>query len=146
MLPTRRNNQVWFPDFFNDFFDNNWLDRPSYTTPAINVLEKDNAYELQVAAPGMNKNDFHISLDNEGDLVIKMEKKCENNGKENEHKNGHWLRREFSYEKSQQTLVLPEDADREKICAKMENGVLTVSVPKLAPKAQENSTKVIDIQ
>ena len=94
MLPARHNE--WMPDIFNDFFDTNWMDRPKATCPAINVIETPEAYELQLAAPGMTKEDFNVHLDEEGDLVINMEKKVDN--KEKEHK-GHYLRREFSYTK-----------------------------------------------
>ena len=71
MLPVRHNN--WMPDIFNDFFDTNWMDRPKATAPAINVIETPEAYELELAAPGMTKEDFNVHLDEEGDLVINME-------------------------------------------------------------------------
>ena len=106
MLPARHNE--WMPDIFNDFFDTNWMDRPKATCPAINVIETPEAYELQLAAPGMTKEDFNVNLDEEGDLVINMEKKVDN--KEKEHK-GHFLRREFSYTKFQQTMLLPFQLD-----------------------------------
>ena len=127
MLPVRRNNQVWVPDIFNDFFDNSWMEHPKATCPAINVLETPEQYQLELAAPGMTKADFDIHLDEEGDLVIKMEKK----GCENEQKKGHYVRREFSYTKFQQTMLLPDDTNREAINAKVENGVLTVTMPKV---------------
>ena len=75
MLPARRNNQNWMPDIFNDFFDNTWMERPKATCPAINVLETPEAYRLELAAPGMTKADFNIHLDEDGDLVINMEKR-----------------------------------------------------------------------
>ena len=144
MLPARRNNQAWIPDFFNDFFDNDWMDRPKATAPAINVIETPEAYELELAAPGMTKEDFHVHLDEEGDLVINMEKKVEN--KEGEGRKGHYLRREFSYTKFQQTMLLPEDAERENISAKVENGVLTVAIPKVKKVEVEKARKQIEVQ
>ena len=141
MLPARHNG--WMPDIFNDFFDNNWMDRPKATAPAINVIETPEAYELELAAPGMTKEDFNVHLDEEGDLVINMEKKTEN--KEHEHK-GHYLRREFSYTKFQQTMLLPEDAERENISAKVENGVLTVNIPKIRKVEIEKAKKQIEVQ
>ena len=143
MLPARRNNQTWMPDFFNDFFDTNWMDRPKATAPAINVIESDYAYELELAAPGMTKENFNVHLDDEGDLVINMEKKAEE--KEND-KKAHYLRREFSYTKFQQTMLLPDDADREAISAKVENGVLTVNIPKVKKVVVEESRKQIEVQ
>ena len=102
MLPARRNNnQTWMPDIFNDFFDNTWMERPKATCPAINVLEKPDSYQLELAAPGMTKADFDIHLDEDGDLVINMEKKVD---AKHEQEKGHYVRREFSYTKFQQTM------------------------------------------
>lgn len=140
MLPARHNG--WMPDIFNDFFDNNWMDRPKATAPAINVIETPEAYELELAAPGMTKEDFNVHLDEEGDLVINMEKKAENK----EGHKGHYLRREFSYTKFQQTMLLPEDADREAIEAKVENGVLMVNIPKIRKVEVEKAKKQIEVK
>ena len=115
------------PDIFNDFFDNRWMERTSYTAPAINVIENEKEYDVELAAPGLSKDDFKIHVDGEGNLGIEMEKKSEN---KEERRRGRYLRREFSYEKYQQTLLLPEDVDAEKIEAKMENGVLNIHLPK----------------
>ena len=116
MLPVRRTSNSWLPEIFNDFFDNSWMERTNYTAPAINVIENEKEYELELAAPGLNKDDFKIHLDNEGNLVIHMEKKTET---KDEKKKGRFLRREFSYEKFHQSLLLPDDVDIEKIEAKM---------------------------
>ena len=140
MLPARHNG--WMPDIFNDFFDNTWMDRPKATAPAINVIETPEAYELELAAPGMTKEDFNVHLDEEGDLVINMEKKAENK----DGRKGHYLRREFSYTKFHQTMLLPEDADREAIEAKVENGVLTVNIPKIRKVEVEKAKKQIEVK
>ena len=128
MIPSRRNSQTWLPDIFNDFFDTDWMGRMNATAPAINVLEDEKGYELELAAPGMTKEDFQVHLNEDGNLVIEMEKKV--NEKEDKRR-GHYLRREFSYSKFQQTMLLPEDADKEQISARVEHGVLTVELPKL---------------
>ncbi len=144
MVPSRRiNNQNWLPSMFNDFFDNEWMERSNATAPAINVIENENAYDIEVAAPGMTKNDFNVSLDENGDLVINMEKKQENN---EEKKHGHYLRREFSYSKFQQTMLLPDDADKEKINAQVENGVLKVNVPKIVKNDVKHAHKQIEVK
>ena len=116
--------------------------RTNATAPAINVLEHDDKYELELAAPGLTKDDFKVSLDTDGNLSINMEKKQEENG---EKKHGHYLRREFSYSQYQQIMTLPEDADREHIEAKVENGVLTVNIPKIVKKPQE-AHKLIEVK
>lgn len=144
MLPvSRRYNQNWLPSLFNDLFDDNWIERTSVSTPAINVLENEHSYELELAAPGMTKDDFKVSLDDEGDLVINMEKKEET---KDEKKRGRYLRREFSYSKFQQTMLLPDNADKEKITATVENGVLLVNIPKVEPKVVPQASKVIEIK
>jgi len=143
MLPVRRNNTTWMPDIFNDFFDNTWMERPKATAPAINVIETPEQYELELAAPGMTKADFNIHLDEDGDLVINMEKKTE--AKEDGKKTGHYLRREFSYTKFQQTMLLPEDANRESIGAKVENGVLTVTIAKVKKVEPEKVQRQIEV-
>jgi HSP20 family protein len=144
MLPmNRRTSESWLPDIFNDFFDNSWMERPTYTAPAINVMENEHEYDVELAAPGLTKEDFNVHVDNEGNLQIQMEKK--NETKEGK-KHGRYLRREFSYEKFQQTLLLPDDVDEEKIVAKVENGVLNVHLPKKEKIEKPETVKTIEIQ
>ena len=111
MMPMRR-NQNWLPSIFNDFFDNEWMEKANATAPAINVSESENEYKVEVAAPGMTKEDFNIRIDEENNLVISMEKKSES---KEEKKDRKYLRREFSYSKFEQTMILPDDVDKEKI-------------------------------
>ena len=92
--------------------------------------------------PDIFNDFFNVHLDEEGDLVINMEKKVET--KDKEHK-GHYLRREFSYTKFQQTMLLPEDANREDITAKVENGVLTVTIAKVKKVEPEKVRKQIEV-
>lgn len=121
----------WLPEVFNDFFYNNNMPKANATAPAINVLESDKDYTVELAAPGLCRDDFEVNIDNDGDLTIKMEKKVS----EKEQK-AHYLRREFAYSKYEQTLILPEDVDKEKIGAKMSDGVLNITLPKLEQKTQ----------
>lgn len=138
MMP-RKYNQNWLPSIFNDFFDNDWMVRTNATAPAINVLENEHSYEIEVAAPGMKKEDFKVHIDENGNLAIEMEKKVD---EKDEKRNGHYLRREFSYSKFQQTMVLPDDVERDKISAKVENGVLNVRIPKVEKKAAETKRSI----
>ena len=81
MMPVRR-NQTWLPSIFNDFFDNDWMVKANATAPAINVFETAKEYKVELAAPGMTKEDFNVHIDEENNLVISMEKKTESKGRE----------------------------------------------------------------
>ena len=126
MLPMMYRD-AWLPEVFNDFFRTDFRPRVNATAPAINVKENREAYTVELAAPGLKKDDFSVSLDNDGNLVIKLEQKQKDN---EEKRPEHYLRREFSYSKFEQTLLLPDDVDREKISAKVADGVLTIDLPK----------------
>ena len=154
MLPMRRYHQSWLPAMFDDFFDNDWMKKANATAPAINVIETETEYKVEVAAPGMNKEDFNVHVDENGNLVIAMEKKCECKDKEEckekeckeKDKKSRYLRREFSYTKFQQTLLLPEDVVKDTIQASMSDGVLSIELPRKAPTPKEKITKVIEIK
>ena len=129
MTLTKRNQNYWLPSIFNDFLENEWMGRPGSTAPAINVKESKDAYTVEVAAPGMTKSDFNVSIDADNNLAISMEKKEE---KKEERHDARYLRREFSYAKFQQTMILPDDVDKDRITAKVENGVLLIGLPKVS--------------
>ena len=144
MMPTKRmynNDQNWLPTFFNDFFDNDWMMKTNATAPAINVVESDKDYKVEVAAPGMKKEDFNIHLGDNNELIITMEQKNEN---KEEHKK--YLRREFAYSKFQQSFVLPDNIEKEKISAIVNDGILTIELPKQAPEEKAKVNRVIEIQ
>ena len=145
MSPIRKyNGQKWWPRLFNDCFDNEWMGKVNATAPAINVIESDADYKVEVAAPGMTKEDFTIHLGEDGELVISMEKK--NEVKEEDKKNKRYLRREFSYAKFQQALVLPDDVEKDKISANVSDGVLNITLPKRTPEEKAKVNRVIEIQ
>lgn len=128
MLPViSRNN--WMPEVFNDFFDTDFMTRTKATAPAINVKETEKDYTVEVAAPGMTKDDFNVNIDKDGNLHIHMEAHTE---KKEEDKKSHYLRREFAYSKFEQTLLLPDDVEKDAIAARVNDGVLTVTLPKMS--------------
>ena len=209
MMPAIK-NQNWLPSLFNDFFGDEWLALSQYkrmSTPAVNVIENDNDYTVEVAAPGMTKEDFHIDVTADNELVISLEKRSETKSQESEPaqargdkpaydaemgktpeneykhsenresahhsantaqttsqttaqtsapaartsankpaKNGHYLRREFSYSSFRQSFTLPESIERDKISAKMENGVLRIEIPKKTTAAATPTTRCIEIK
>ncbi len=119
-----------FDDFFNrDFFDwgvNNFSDTNT-TVPKVNVKETKDNFEVEVAAPGMNKNDFKIQLD--GNMLTISSEKSEQHEDNNE--NEKYSRREFSFQSFQRSFTLPKDVvDADKIEAKYENGLLHLVIPK----------------
>lgn len=138
MLPVLNRNS-WIPEVFSDFFDTDFMPRVNATAPAINVKETDKAYTVEVAAPGLKKEDFEINIDNDGNLHIKMESKGE---KKDENKHEHYLRREFAYSKYEQTLLLPDDVDKDKVSAKAGDGVLTIDLPKVEKAAGKPARKI----
>jgi len=107
------------------------MPRTNATAPAINVMEDNDKYTVELAAPGLKKSDFDVNLNQDGDLTIKMEK----HPTEEDNK-GHYLRREFAYLKYEQTLILPEDVNKQEIAARVADGVLTITLPKM--KAEEH--------
>lgn len=141
MLPVMNRN-LWMSEEFNDFFDTDFMPRVSATAPAINVKESEKDYTVELAAPGLTKDDFNVNIDNDGNLHIKIENKS---NKKDEDKNSHYLRREFSYSKYEQTLLLPDDVEKDKIAASVNHGVLTVELPKLV-KAEEKTARQIEIK
>ncbi len=138
MMPMMRTNN-WIPAVFNDLFNTDFLPKTNCTAPAINVKESDKAYIVELAAPGMKKEDFNVHINDEGNLVVKMESKTE---KKDEDKNTRYLRREFSYSKFEQTLILPDDVKRDAISAKVEHGVLTVELPKIVEEKVKVSRQI----
>lgn len=134
-------NSAWLPTVFNDFFDTDFMPKANATAPAINVRESDKGYTVELAAPGMKKEDFNVHINDEGNLLIKMENKQE---KKEEDKNSRYLRREFSYTKFEQTLILPDDVNKNEIKARVDNGVLTVELPKIE-EVKEKIARQIEI-
>ncbi len=141
MMPTR-SNQNWLPSIFNDFFGNEWIGRSS-TAPAVNVIEKKDKYLVEVAAPGLCKEDFVVRIDEDNNLSLTMEKKEE---KKEENEESRYLRREFSYAKYQQTILLPDNVDKDKIAAEVDNGVLHINIPKLSEEETKKKQRVIEIK
>ena len=143
MTPMSRYEQNWLPDIFNDFFANDWMTRTNATAPAINVIEDDKDYKVEVAAPGMNKEDFKVNVTDDNYLVLTMEKKNESKDEDKKRK---YLRREFSYHKFEQSLALPEDVNKDEIKAAVNDGILTIDIPKMKVAEKQPAVKQIEIQ
>ena len=146
MLLARRNqnyNQNWLPSLFNDFMNDDWFTtRATGAVPALNVIENEKNYELEFAVPGLKKEELNLQVDNDGIMSISMTRKNEENKEDNKR---NYIRREFTYQEFNQSYILPDDADRAKISAKVENGVLTINVPKLPAEKQPQAIQNIAI-
>lgn len=142
MTPAMYRRNGWFPTVFDEFFNNDLMNSMSTTAPAVNVKENNHAYVVELAAPGVKKEFCRVHVDDEHNLCVAIENKFEH---KEEDKNAHYLRREFSYTNFEQRYTLPEDVDEEHINAKVEDGILTVELPKLQ-KVQGKTTRQIDIQ
>lgn len=114
----------WLTDFFDNekFFDSDWLRNRS--TPAVNVKETANNYEVEVASPGRSKKDFKITAEN-GVLTISSEKKQEQEQKEKD-----YTRTEFTYSSFSRSFTLPENANEDDIKANYEDGILKLAIAK----------------
>jgi len=143
MLPVFRSRNL--PDLFDEFFNSNLL--PNFveegawkSTPAVNIFENNEKFEIEVAAPGLEKEDFKIDLKNDH-LVVYSEKK----DKKEEKEKGKVVRSEFKYSSFQRSFALPKEVDITNIKASHKNGVLTIELPKKT-EFKENWSRQIEIQ
>ncbi len=132
MTIVKRSN-MFLPSFWDNFFSRDLMDwgnsnfsSTDTTLPAVNVRETDDAFEIEVAAPGMSKEDFRVNMENNL-LTISSEKKEE----KKEEEKGRFSRREFSYQSFQRSFAIPENlVEGEQITAKYCDGILCISLPK----------------
>ncbi len=131
-------------NLFDDFFTRDLFNWPSNsvtgtTIPKVNIYETENEFHVEMAAPGMTKNDFKIELDNNM-LTISSQKSYENT--EEDTKN--FQRKEFSYQSFERTFNLPDSAEADKINAKYNDGILSLVIPK-KEEAKRKPVKTIKI-
>ena len=141
MLPVMT-TKSWFPTMFDEFLNNDWQPRMQSTAPAVNVKETSSEYTMEFAVPGIKKEFCRVNLNDEGNLEVTIENKMEHKA---EDKKEHYLRREFNYSNYQQTYVLPEDVEKEQIAAKVDNGVLTITMPKQQKNEHRQAQRKIEI-
>lgn len=122
--------------FGRDLFDLGNIASPGATLPAVNIKDTKDSYIVEVAAPGMKKDDFKIKLDN-NQLIISSEKET----KEEEHEED-YTRKEFSYESFQRSFNLPQSAVADNISAKYSDGVLNITIPKKEEAKQKPSREI----
>ena len=138
----RRTNPLWpnLNTFFDDFltkglFDNKWSDfsATGTTVPAVNIVETKDDFQVEMAAPGMNKKDFNIELDNDMLTISSVKEETRDQQDEN------YSRKEFSYQSFKRSFYLPNIVEAENIRAKYQDGVLRLVIP----KKEEAKTKPV---
>jgi len=142
MLPVMR-KRVYNPGYLNNYFGKDILtnffsDGADYTVPAVNIKENENGYSIEVAAPGLNKEDFNIKIEKDV-LTISSEMK---NSKEESTES--YMKREFGFQAFSRSFSIPESINQDKISASHNNGVLTLDLPKM-DEAKMKKAKTIKI-
>ena len=144
LVKTNGNLFSTIPSLFDDFLTRDFFNRSSFnqvsnseTLPAVNIQETDISYEIEVAAPGMNKDDFNIELNNNV-LVVNAHRT-----KEIEDKGDNYMRKEFNYQQFQRSFQLPQLMVKEdKVCAKYNNGILSITIPKKESETLNSSRRI----
>ncbi len=140
MLPMLKRSM---PSLVDEFFGRNLLDNvfdfnTGVSTPSVNIVEGKDSFRIEVAAPGLTKDEFKIDLHNNV-LNISSEKE-----EKKEEKDEQYMRREFSYTSFSRSFTLPNTADTDKIAASYKEGVLNIEIPK-KEEAKEKPKRLINI-
>jgi len=135
MLQIQKRNQNWLPSIFDELFWNDAFQNEFKSRPSMNVVENDNEYRVEFNAPGFKKEEASVSIEN-GQLLVSLEQKKETESSEK------YLRREFFCRNYRQSFELPDDVDREKISASLDNGILTILLPKQERKPLEAARQI----
>ena len=134
----RKTPSSWLPEFlFNDLFNDTLYSQRTVTSPALNILDRENGFCVELAAPGIKKEDIKVDINKENQLVISAEKKVES-----EEKQERYLRKEFGYSQFVRILTLPDDIDKDAIKASYENGILAIEVPRKIKKTEQENKSI----
>lgn len=126
----RRNNN-WFPSLLDELFTENRLDTPNYenfSIPAVNIQEKNTNFVVQLAVPGLSKENFNIEVE---DDILKISAEVTSENEENKTEDEtKFTRKEFNFKSFKRSFTLPENINVENVNASYENGVLEITLPK----------------
>ncbi|RZJ65314.1 MAG: Hsp20/alpha crystallin family protein [Flavobacterium sp.] len=138
----KKNHSHFFPSFMDELLradlGGRQLNYNATSVPPVNIREAENAFEVELSAPGKNKEDFNIEIDNDL-LTISSEVKSEANTHE-----GKFTRREFSLSSFKRSFTLPETVKYDEIKASYDNGILRISLPK-KEEALPKAKRLIDV-
>lgn len=135
-MKTVNRDNIWFPSILEDLFFENKIDVPNkfktFSTPAVNISENLSNFVIEVAAPGLKKEDFSIEIEEE---TLKISaKQASEQEKKDESDDSQYQKREFNYEEFSRSFKLPENIKSEDIEATYNEGILKVSLPKMEEK------------
>lgn len=136
MLTTNR-QQNFIPAMFNEFFNNT----NNTQSPLTNIADSKECVELEICVPGLSKEQLSLTLDEKNNLVVEFKEEKQEQTKEERI----YIRRQFSKRAFKQTFILSERINREKITAKVENGILLITLPKITEEEMIKNTKTIAI-
>jgi HSP20 family protein len=125
---------------FDDLLRTNFLDRWNQdllTTPSVNIRETKKEYLVELAVPGMRKEDFNINVENNVMTVS-----CEKEEEKTDNDEDNWARREYNYSRFSRTFTIPDNANGEKVSAKYVDGVLHLSLPKTGDTAKPSGRRI----
>ncbi len=126
MLTRRTTPDTWMSNFLDDLFLTPWTTTVRHSAPQLNVRENEHEYAMELAAPGLTKEQCNIHLNDDGQLVVKLEDKKE----QTDNSNDRYLRHEFRQSNYCQAFLLPKDVNKDAITAHMEHGILLITLPK----------------
>lgn len=121
----QNNNNFWFPNLLDDVFNQGFVPTSSLTLPSVNIIEFENRFEIELAIPGKNKENFAIEIE-EDILTVSFTETAQQESEEK----GKYTRKEFSYNSFKRTFALPENVNQEEIKVTYENGILKFDLPK----------------
>lgn len=113
------------------------------STPKMNIIENSSCYKLEVCVPGLTKDDLNLTIDEDDNLIIAMEKNAEELNAEGDR---HYLRHDFYINQFKQLFALPDNVQKNKITAKVENGILNVVLPKINPEEVKKTPQIIVVE
>ncbi len=138
-----KRNTGLFPSLFDDWFIENRLDREDYETfsiPAVNISENFSIFAIEIAAPGLEKENFSIELDKQVLTISSKNNSEDQSGSENNRK---FKRREFNYGEFTRSFKIPETVNMNEIGANYENGILSITLPK--KEVEEDIKRMVEI-
>ncbi len=130
-----------FPSLIEEFFRPDWMggmQSVNQSVPPVNIRESDSSFTVELSAPGKNKADFNIEVDNDL-LTISSEVKAENTSEA-----GKYTRREFAFSSFKRSFTLPDSVNADEIKAIYENGILSIALPK-KDEALPKPKRLIDV-